>query len=107
MKESQDTQTIDAFPTPKKRGRPSTGMAKSAAVRKREQRERDWMRVWGNDADLSKATTTALLEQLAVAVQRGLAEAARNISNELVSRSFSARIEKQKKALQLLDNQKD
>jgi hypothetical protein len=33
MKDSADNTTVDLFPTPKKRGRPATGKAKTAAER--------------------------------------------------------------------------
>ena len=40
MKDAHDTQTPDLIPTPKPRGRPRTGAAKSAAERQRAYRKR-------------------------------------------------------------------
>lgn len=41
MKHELDTSTLELLPLPKRRGRPSTGKALTAAQRKRAQRERD------------------------------------------------------------------
>lgn len=40
MKDTNDTTTAELFPVPKKRGRPSTGKAKSSAQRQAEYREK-------------------------------------------------------------------
>lgn len=64
MIDKTDTQTLDAFPA-KKRGRPSTGKALTAAERKRAQRARDMKKIVGEKSpDYASATLTALLEQL-------------------------------------------
>ena len=47
MKDAHDTQTPDLIPTPKPRGRPRTGAAKSAAERQRAYRKR----ARGNDRE--------------------------------------------------------
>ena len=41
MKDAHDTSTADMHSVPPRRGRPPTGQAKSAAERKRQQREKD------------------------------------------------------------------
>lgn len=41
MKDTHDAITIELLPTPKKRGRPASGSARTAAERKAAQRERD------------------------------------------------------------------
>ena len=55
MKDANDKKTIDFLETPKKRGRPVTGKAMSAAKRKAEQRIRDRQRVL--DTDLARDWT--------------------------------------------------
>lgn len=67
MIDPKDPGTIDAFPTPAKRGRPATGKALSATARKKIQRMRDER--WTDDP--SKATKSALL----AAISRGHPEA--------------------------------
>jgi hypothetical protein len=49
MKDANDKKTIDFLETPKKRGRPVTGKAMTAAQRKAEQRIRDRKRVIETD----------------------------------------------------------
>lgn len=54
-------------PVPKKRGRPSTGKAMSAAERKRQSRERMRDRQW---EQLSSLSNSQLLEAMAMAIAR-------------------------------------
>ena len=49
MKDASDEKTIDFIDAPKKRGRPVTGKAMTAAQRKSEQRKRDRQRVIETD----------------------------------------------------------
>lgn len=65
MKDAHDTSTADMHPTPPRRGRPPTGKAKSAAQRKREQRERDRTR------PVEEWTLETLLQAVATATQAG------------------------------------
>lgn len=71
MKDQHDNRTADMHQMPARRGRPTTGTAKTAAERKREQRRRDAVRPivdWSMEALLrviSVATLTGNLEDLA------------------------------------------
>lgn len=65
MKDANDTKTQDMHPTPARRGRPPTGNAKSAAERKREQRERDRTR------RIQDWTMETLLQAIATATLKG------------------------------------
>lgn len=85
-----DKNTIPLLPNPPlKRGRKSTGAAKTPAQRKREQRARDgWSAVnAAASKDYSGITTTGLLEQIAHAVANGAHERVSAIAKELVKRS--------------------
>ena len=86
MKDSKDIQTIDAFATGKRRGRPPTGQARTAAQRKAAQRERDRQAVWSSH-QLHQASNEALALQLAWCVgRRGCADYARELAGELLRR---------------------
>lgn len=61
---------IDAFPT-KKRGRPATGKAMTAAERKRAQRERDLNAIYDPENNIVNASTRGLAEELAKLVEAG------------------------------------
>ena len=65
MKDAHDTSTADMHPTPPRRGRPPTGQAKSAAERKRQQREKDRTR------PVEEWTMETLLQAVATATQAG------------------------------------
>ena len=69
-RDSKDKKTLPLIPEPKKRGRPSSGNALSAADRKRQQRLRD-AQIFSGEADLKDVTVTALIENLASAVSSG------------------------------------
>lgn len=86
MKDTTDTVTADLLPTPKKRGRPATGNALSAAERKRRQRERDEARVWGSEAenDGKNVTVTGMIEQFAHAIAEGYPAIARDLAEKLI-----------------------
>lgn len=87
-RDAKDVQTVDAFPV-KKRGRPSTGSARTAAERMRDKRDRD--RIAINRArtatDYAQLSTPALLHALGEAVAAGIPKSARLIAATLVERS--------------------
>ncbi len=88
MKDKSDLKTVDAFPTPKKRGRPATGNAMSAAERKRLQRSRAAaIRFSMCKTDIATAPVTSLIEELATAVRSGDVDTAKRISAELMRRA--------------------
>lgn len=58
MKDAADTRTADLLPTPKKRGRPATGTAMTAAERKRAQREQ--LPGFSMDVSITGCSDTAL-----------------------------------------------
>lgn len=68
MKDLSDSKTLDLIPAPKKRGRPSTGNAKTAAQRMREMRRRDVSKM-GEGASYSSMTLTGLYDWLRYAVK--------------------------------------
>lgn len=87
MIDRNDKQTQDAFPA-KRRGRPPTGNAMTAAEKKRAQRERDQFAYWGDTKpDMSAITQTGLLEILAKAVSLGQPHLAKQVADELVRRA--------------------
>ncbi len=75
----------------KKRGRPATGQAKSAAERKREQRERERGQIGqalsSADLTMSAVTTTTLCDELAKAINGGYRQIARDLLAELTERA--------------------
>lgn len=76
-KQPEDTKTPDMLAAQKKRGRPATGSAKTAAERKREQRIRDREKVWGDAAitgndQISSLTMDGLLEAIRETTAKGL-----------------------------------
>lgn len=85
-KQPEDTKTPDMIGEPKRRGRPATGKAMTAAERKRAQRERDREAFW-KCTPAGEMSTTGLLESLAYAVNRGLSIDAKAIADELVKRA--------------------
>lgn len=85
-KQPEDTKTPDLLGEPKRRGRPATGKAMTAAERKRAQRERDREAFW-KCTPAGEMSTTGLLESLAYAVHRGLSIDAKEIAAELVKRA--------------------
>lgn len=70
MKQAEDQKTIDMHGMPRKRGRPSTGSAKDAAERKRDQRRRDMKEVLKFE-ELGEVTDSGLLALMANAGLRG------------------------------------
>jgi hypothetical protein len=91
MKDQTDQVTADLIPTPKKRGRPATGQALSAAARKRKQRERIDSMVWSipenGGKEPAEMPITALVEGIAQAVGAGAPGVARALADELVRRA--------------------
>lgn len=95
-KQIEDTKTADLLGEPKRRGRPATGQAMSAAERKRAQRMRDrhaFKAIEGEDGQKKPAemTITALVENLQYAVSKGWAIDARELADELVKRAEANR----------------
>lgn len=90
MKDAADHLTAELIPAPKKRGRPATGNAMTAAERKRAQRERERQQIWG-DFDImgnwQTLTLTALLEGMASAVSSGSVVMVEMIGAELARRA--------------------
>lgn len=92
MKDASDTQTLDLIPTPKKRGRPSTGNALSAAERKRKQRRKAELRYMPGssleiDAHMATLSTTALCDTLSKMVSSGFVVFAEDVCRELMRRA--------------------
>jgi len=84
-KDKNDNKTIDAFPA-KKRGRPATGSAMTAADRKRQQRLRD-ANIFSGELDIKDVTVTALIENMSSAVSSGNSGALSMIYKELARRT--------------------
>lgn len=77
---------------PKRRGRPATGQAMSAAKRKRAQRERDRHAFTAIEGKAPQdMSVTALIENLQYAVSKGWAIDARELADELVKRARANR----------------
>lgn len=78
-------------PFPKKRGRPATGNAMSAAQRKRKSRELAATMIWGASDEgckpLSEVPLSALLEQIARCFSAGHRITAEDIAQELQRRA--------------------
>lgn len=85
MKDANDTKTAELIDTPKRRGRPASGQAMSAAERKKAQRNR-WldMRMRG---DLSDVPVSALLDWITRAVRIGAPELVELYAGELAARA--------------------
>lgn len=88
MKDAADNKTLDLLPVPKKRGRPSTGKAKTAAERMRELRQRSRQQI---TARYHEMTLTALYDMLRHAVSNGAVSMCDGVCEELKSRSRLAR----------------
>lgn len=91
MKDAADNKTLNTIETAKKRGRPATGQAKSAAERKREQRKRDSHKIsgaFGNKVDWSTISTSALCDELQKCTEGGFASLAATIMKELAERAM-------------------
>lgn len=86
MKDPTDTQTTDMHQLPKKRGRPSTGSARTAAERKRAQRKRDAARFSQVPCDYTSVTVTGMLERIATAAKVGMPDALMMYAQELADR---------------------
>lgn len=85
MIDPKDTATPDLIGgIPKRRGRPSTGKAKSGAERMRDMRSRDL-----RAGSLSEMTTTGLLEMLSWSVSNRRLSTFDSVSAELRSRLSS------------------
>lgn len=73
---------------PKRRGRPATGQAMSAAERKRKQRRRAMSMVFN---DLQKAPLTSILSELSHHVSDGHVAEVQKIATELIKRAQTNR----------------
>lgn len=91
MKDAADNKTLEMIGAAKKRGRPATGEAKSAAERKREQRNRERNQLgealMGDSIFMEKVTTTTLCDELAKAINGGYKQIAKDILDELKKRA--------------------
>lgn len=89
MKDAADTNTMDMLSTEKKRGRPKTGTAKTAAQRKREQRIRDRHAISKGlrGAELTEASTRALCEELSTCIEHGYGSLTATLMEELAKRA--------------------
>ena len=92
MKDPTDTKTAD-LPLPKKRGRPSTGAARTAAQRKQAQRERDRAAVLYPD-EANSVTVTGLVEAIGRYAGRGNADLVEVLARDLVARIRAAQADK-------------
>jgi len=95
-KQPEDDKTIDILGEKKRRGRPATGQAMTAAERKRRQRERDrhsFAAIEGESGSRAphEMSMSALIENLSYAVSRGWAIDARDLADELVKRAQAKR----------------
>lgn len=91
MKDAAATKTMDMISTEKKRGRPATGQAKTAAERKREQRRRDSQKISGafrNQVEWSTISTGALCEELQKCTEGGFPGLTTAIIKELAKRAM-------------------
>lgn len=90
-KQIEDTQTINMYGEPKRRGRPATGKAMSAAERKRAQRARDRKTLTASmqagRLDTQSMTLDGLLNAMAEVVKIGLPDVAMTLAAELVRRA--------------------
>lgn len=83
-----DTKTQDLIGgMPKKRGRPVTGTAKTAAQRKRDERLRAKASIYSETFDLGPATTGALCEMLSGYITGGWGQQAALVLKELTLRA--------------------
>lgn len=91
MKDAADNKTPDMIDTAKKRGRPATGKAKTAAERKRAQRKRDRHNMSGafrNKVDWETITTSALCDELRNCTEGGFPSLTAAIMKELAKRAM-------------------
>ena len=85
MKDASDNKTLELIPAVKKRGRPATGNAMTAAERMRKMRRRI------ADIPYSQMSLTCIYEWLAYAVRNGYPASVDLIYEELRSRAVSVR----------------
>lgn len=89
MKDVRDSQTLDAFPAKKKRGRPATGNALTPLERKRAQlakRRADFESA--NVPPYSECTTAYLLDYLSFLIERKISVPAKLVAAELAKRAL-------------------
>ncbi len=89
LKDANDLSTVDFLSTPKKRGRPSTGVAKSPKERMASKRLRDKKALYISEVqkDYDNFSTSVLLEQFAVCIRGLNPKHAHLIAKVLISRA--------------------
>lgn len=90
MKDVADNQTLDLIPLPKKRGRPATGKAISAAQRMRESRRRQVKKLGVEGQGVAAMTLTGLYDHLRWAVSHRQVSAVEDVAAELIARTRRA-----------------
>lgn len=95
MKDASDNKTLELIPAVKKRGRPATGNAMTAAERMRKMRRRN------ADVPYSQMSLTCIYEWLAYAVRNGYPASVDLIYEELRSRAVSVRDKRLSESAQL------
>lgn len=95
MKDLSDNKTLELIPSVKKRGRPATGNAMTAAQRMRKMRRRN------ADIPYSQMSLTCIYEWLAYAVRNGYPASVDLIYEELRSRAVSVRDKRLSESAQL------
>lgn len=85
MKDAHETKTAELLDSTKRRGRPASGKAMSAAARKQAQRER-WLDMQMS-GDLAAVPVTALLDWMQRAVRIGAPELVHYYAAELAGRA--------------------
>lgn len=85
MIDAKDKKTVDLLPAPKKRGRPATGHAKSAAERKREQRQRYQDRF--TEVDVTTLPLEAIYRRISGYVAEGWDEFLPELFDEIARRA--------------------
>ena len=86
MKDLTDSKTADLLSQPKRRGRPPTGEAMTAAERKRRQRQADRNRILESMSDGKPVTVTGLIEAIGKAAHLGLPVLVMQYAQQLADR---------------------
>ena len=96
VKHAEDFKTIEMLGAVRRRGRPPTGNAKTAAQRKRDQRERDHVAVWrdtvsGDSHALDRVSVDGLVNAIRNALMGGMVEAQTHLLAEVKRRTCEIR----------------
>lgn len=98
MKDPADTKTVDMLHQPKRRGRPPTGTAMSAAERKRKQRRADLNRSFSHAmSDGKPVTVTGLIEAIGRAAHAGHPSLVMQYAQQLADRISEAQAGEEKR----------